>query len=276
MHTLIDSSKKKAGKLPALLLRSLKTGQIGHAYLFVGSEYVDKLAIAKNFMEMLKCDRLDFILIESEIIETKGVKKQSNIGIDQIKNIRYWASLSPFKSLRKIAVINEANKMTEEAANSLLKTLEESPSKTTFILITSSLNLLLPTIISRCQIIKFPLASFKHFASEDFLQEYETTAQDLINLINSDLAVKYKCAEDMAKDAGLAREKLKLWIFIFRDAVLNYFNCRDYVLKQNLLFKNYPVEKLMVIIRKMGQTNGLLSNSSINARLVLEVLMLEL
>lgn len=275
MISSLNLSKNKVGQLPALLIKSLEAGQIGHAYLFVGSEYIDKLVIAKQFTGALKCDSLDFILIEPEIIETKGVKKQSNIGIDQIKNIQYWASLSPYNSPRKVAVINNADKMTDEAANSLLKTLEESPPKTIFILITSSVNSLLPTIISRCQIIKFPLASFKHFTSEDFLKEYETAAQDLVSLINSDLAVKYKYAEDMAKDVGAAREKLKLWLFVFRDAVLNYLDCRNYVLKQNLLFKNYSVKKLMVIIKQIGQTSGLIANSSINARLALEVLMLE-
>lgn len=260
----------------AFLEKGAKSNRLAHAYLFAGSEYIDKLTIAQKFLEILKCDQLDYLFIEPQkVIEKKEVKKISEINIEQIRNLQYRLSLSPFKSPYQIAVINQAEKMTKEAANALLKTLEEPSSKAILILITSLLNSILPTIQSRCQIIKFPAPPVKSFKKPEFLEKYNLAARELNKLAESDLTAKYKYAENFSKDVGSAREQLGFWLMAVRDAILFKINCQQFAVGANQILGDYSLNQLNKIIKKIKETNNLLSNSSINARLALEVLMLE-
>jgi len=94
----------------------------------------------------------DILILEPKIIETeKGVKKESEISIDQIRKVQHQFSMFPYRASYKIALINQVEKMTSQASNCILKTLEEPNSKTILILITSKSELILPTIASRCQ-----------------------------------------------------------------------------------------------------------------------------
>jgi DNA polymerase-3 subunit delta' len=79
----------------------------------------------------------------------------SSIVIKQIRNLIEWLLLMPAQGTKRIVIILEADRMNEESANSFLKTLEEPPMDTLFILTSSRPDFLLPTIRSRCQIVKF-------------------------------------------------------------------------------------------------------------------------
>ncbi len=104
--------------------------------------------------------------LEKEIEEYKSAKIQEpyaiprfdrtvNIPVEQIRNLQREISLKPFEARRKVIIIAEAEKMHNSSANSLLKTLEEPPTDANLILTTSDLNKLLPTVVSRCQQIRF-------------------------------------------------------------------------------------------------------------------------
>lgn len=299
------------------LEKSAKNNRLAHAYLFAGSEYIDKLAVVQKFIKIFhpsgghpqgeSFDLFDYLFIEPLVIEKKevhppvnripsqnknqahtfggGVKKVSEINIEQIRDLQYRLSLSPLKSPYQVAIINQADKMTKEAANALLKTLEEPSPKAILILITSSLNSILPTIQSRCQIIKFPAPSISVFRKPEFLGKYNTAVRELNNLIKSDLIAKYKYAESLSKDAGLGREQLGFWLIAIRDAILSKIDCQRFAvsdfstspgISSSILFAtNYSLNQLNKIAKKIKETDNLLSNSSINARLALEVLMLE-
>lgn len=257
---------------------SIKQNRLGHAFLLIGSPYLNKLSIIDSFVKTLKCDRLDFMAIEPEIIEKKDIKKISDINLEKINNLRHWASLFPYKSPRKIAVINYAERMTNEASNALLKTLEEPPSRTIFILITSFPDLILPTIISRCEKIKLPaLALKKIFCSADLTEKYQQIVKNLKDLLRADLAVKYKYAEKLSKNTTEAKDELKFWLVAFRDCFLAKIGCADMQTNAGCaIMANYSTDKLNKIIKTIKNTDTLLTNPSINARLALEVLMLEL
>ncbi len=79
-----------------------------------------------------------------------------SIGIEEIRNLEHWLSLKPFQEKKKIVFIKEAQRLTIEAQNALLKTLEEPPPDSFIILTAPNRFLLLPTIISRCQISELP------------------------------------------------------------------------------------------------------------------------
>ena len=109
----------------------------------------------------------------------KTIKSGSEIiKIAQIRNIKTFLSQKSINSEKKIVLIIDAHLLNEAASNCLLKTLEE-PSNGIFILIPSKLNLLLDTIISRCQIVRF--RSFSSKQIESILKEYLNTSKLKIN-----------------------------------------------------------------------------------------------
>ena len=111
--------------------------------------------------------------------ELKTIKSGSEIiKIAQIRNIKTFLSQKSINSEKKIVLIIDAHLLNEAASNCLLKTLEE-PSNGIFILLTSKLNLLLDTIISRCQIVRFRSFSSKQIRS--ILKEYLDTSKLKIN-----------------------------------------------------------------------------------------------
>lgn len=155
------------------LKRTIKNGTISHSYIFEGEEGLGKKKIAYIFAKTLLCkeqkeepcnhctscmkfdggNHPDLLVIEPE----KGLIKKG-----EVESLINSVATSPFESLRKVFIINDSHKMNLEAKNALLKTLEEPPEYINIILITSSSNNLLPTILSRCQSIKFyPVESIK-------------------------------------------------------------------------------------------------------------------
>ncbi len=156
-----------------LLLKSLKEDKIFPSYIFMGADGVGKKYTAIEFAKAINCLNLsnDFEVCEKcsscnkinkvcspdlKIIEPiKG-----SIRIEQIRELRREINLKPFENRKKIYIIDHAEAMTLEASNCLLKTIEEPPDYAIMILICSKLDSVLPTIVSRCQLIKFKLIGY--------------------------------------------------------------------------------------------------------------------
>jgi len=126
------------------LSKALEQSKLAHAYLFAGPEGVGKKKTAQILAKSLNCN-YPFIL--SPIGES--------IKIEQIRQLQKDIHLKPADGQKKVYLLEEAEKMTEQAANSLLKILEEPPEYALLILLTSSPELILPTIRSRCQPVFF-------------------------------------------------------------------------------------------------------------------------
>ena len=163
----------------------LKRKAFSNGYIFYGPEGIGKKQTAMKFImeifnkyssnsniekKIIDKNHPDFLLIEptyflkgnlinrSEAEPTKNNKE--TIRIEQIRNLKTFLGQKSIESGSKIVLIDDAHLMNEAASNCLLKTLEE-PSNGIFILLTSRLNLLLDTIISRCQLIRFKSFSYK-------------------------------------------------------------------------------------------------------------------
>ncbi|GEM_PF-3478399 len=91
--------------------------------------------------------------ITADNINLVGNKETASIGIDQIKEVILESSRSSLTGSVKAYIINEAHRLTEEAQSTLLKILEEPPADTIFVLTTNNLDLILPTVVSRCRVI---------------------------------------------------------------------------------------------------------------------------
>ncbi len=182
----------------------IKNKSLANGYIFYGAEGLGKKQTALEFIKEIfkqssqsenveeritNNNHPDFLIIEPySLLSTKSsgssdlektVKSGSEIiKIAQIRNIKTFLGQKSINSEKKIVLIIDAHLLNEAASNCLLKTLEE-PSNGIFILLTSKLNLLLDTIISRCQIVRFRSFSSKQIKS--ILKEYLDTSKSKIN-----------------------------------------------------------------------------------------------
>ena len=149
-----------------LLKKLAELDKLPHALLFSGQEKLGKRTLATEFVKWLlkedigKRQHPDFIFIEPE---------EKEIKISQIRELIWKLSLKPSVAPFKVAIIDQAHCLNQEAQSSLLKTLEEPRGKALLILITEYPETLLPTILSRLQKIKF--YPVKKTEIEDYLQK---------------------------------------------------------------------------------------------------------
>ena len=150
------------------LTNALSSGMISHAYLFCGPRGTGKTTIARLLAKAVNCQGrgekkfepcnkcLSCLEInEGRAIDLIEVDAASNRGVDEIRELRDGIRFAPTKSKYKVFIIDESHQLTKEAANALLKTLEEPPSHAIFILATTEIHKMIPTIISRCQRFDF-------------------------------------------------------------------------------------------------------------------------
>lgn len=158
------------GEVVKSLTSSLAAGKVGHAYLWLGPAGVGKKTLAKAFAKKLLCGEggitngcqcpsccrfesgvhPDFIIVEPQ---------GNTLKIDQVRQVQYQAYLSPVMGKRKVYFFPEAEKLTDVAANSFLKLLEEAPPGIVFMFAAVRADSILPTIRSRCQVYHlFPVS----------------------------------------------------------------------------------------------------------------------
>ncbi|NPV83278.1 MAG: DNA polymerase III subunit delta' [Candidatus Aminicenantes bacterium] len=151
-----------------ILRLSLGKGRLPNSLLFFGPAGTGKLKTALTVARALNClektddscDRCDSCLRidrgqHPNVRVITREKNREQIVKEQIEEVNYLATLRPWGRGRLVFIIDEAERMNETVANSLLKTLEEPRSFAYFILVTEDLQLILPTIRSRCQVLKF-------------------------------------------------------------------------------------------------------------------------
>ena len=178
-----------------------------HSYMFIGVEGIGKKLIATEFSKRLLCnnEKIDCNSCKSCIeFDSKNhpdfliLEPDGNlIKIEQIRNMQKKIQEKPIISKRKIYIINDADKMTKEAQNCLLKTLEEPPEYISIILIGNNESSFLPTIKSRCMIIHFePLknAEIKKYLQTEFGTDSINIQDDMLDIFQGSIgkAIKLK------------------------------------------------------------------------------------
>lgn len=147
-----------------LLERSIQSSRLGHAYLFTGPAHVGKTALAVAFAQALLCQRgggapcgecaMCERISQDRYPDVQIIAaEKANIQIDQVRALQTDAALSPLEGRYKVFIIREIERATQPAANALLKILEEPPPQVILLLTASRRDRVLPTILSRCQVI---------------------------------------------------------------------------------------------------------------------------
>lgn len=133
------------------LQRSIASGMRAHGFLFTGPAHVGKMTLARAFArELLKSD----IDAHPDMIFLRRADDKKNISIEQVREMQGRLSLTSFLNSYKIALIEHAEDVSDQAAHALLKMLEEPHPNTVIIMIATDARQLLPTIVSRMQLIR--------------------------------------------------------------------------------------------------------------------------
>jgi len=197
------------------------------SYLFFGPDGIGKRATAIEFAKAINHDEVASRKIDSGnhpdvfIVYPEG--KASSIKIEKIREIIYQASLKPYEAEKRIFIISDAEAMTLEAQNALLKLLEEPPQNHILILTSSNAAALLSTVLSRCKVVKF------YSLSQDRIQEFleARNMEEKEAVLFSHMAMG---------SLGRAMELKEGDIIARRDQIVNdFFLRKSALLKENVL-----------------------------------------
>lgn len=312
-----------------LLKGHVASDTVRHAYLITGPQGVGRRTLALRLAQALNCtqpiapgepcgtcltcqqiDRMQYPDLEVIQAEQRG----GTLKIEQVRDLQRRISLAPYQGRYRVALLLFFEEANLNAANALLKTLEEPPGQVVIILTAESADLLLPTIVSRCEIIRLrplpvdilgqglqerwgvPVEQARLLASISAgrpgvaWQLYQNPTQielrkqwmnDHQSLLESPLRERFRYAENVSKDKEATRNLLLTWLLIWRDVLLKASGTHTPILnldhQQEIeqLSQNTGVAQSHAILTRIEQTLVLLEKN-INTRLALEVLMLDL
>ncbi|MBQ3509916.1 MAG: DNA polymerase III subunit delta' [Peptococcaceae bacterium] len=211
-----------------ILQCAIQNRHIAHAYLFAGPEGVGKKQTALALAQYLNCAAPDLNTFTScgncpsciqsvsgsqpdiLMLEPDG----ASIKIEQIRTLLSKVSLRSYENAYKVIIINDAHLMTEQAANCLLKTLEEPTDNTVFILITAQVQNLPVTILSRCQQISFHLLSPS--VIQDILQKLHPERQSQIGLVTALAKGSVSTAENLLANEEIAGARQEFYDLLMK------------------------------------------------------------
>lgn len=227
--------------------RAIRTGNAARAFLFLGPEHVGKFTVARDLaMQFLGLSMdahsnrpvPDLIVLSPERVEEKGKIREKQVSVESVREAIHLLALSSFGGKGRVLLIENVGKLSEEAQNALLKTVEEPPENTLIILIAHEFGAALPTLASRSEKIFFSSISPEEMhaalpnANETLMllglpglaatKDQESIAEDLMVLQKLDrfdaipIFERLSLAESLANDIPRAERILLLWMMLLR------------------------------------------------------------
>jgi len=225
---------------------------MAHSYLFSGAREIGKKTFAIEFAGLVGCKFPDL-----KIVTKKDDKNE--VDISQIREVQKFLSYKSYNGGFKIVIVDDAEKMNVEAQSCFLKTLEEPKGQTLIVMVSSRPDMLLPTITSRCQTIKFFRPKDLPLNSERAKREQEIL-KDLLPIIDSNLADKFKYVKSIDFDKQDFGEIL--------EAMQKHF--------RGLLLADYSQKKVINTLNLIEEFNKRFLFTNANPKLALEILLMEL
>ncbi|MGZ9163669.1 MAG: DNA polymerase III subunit delta' [Anaerolineales bacterium] len=311
-----------------MLKKHVVNGTTRHAYLFAGAPGLGRRTLALRFAQALNCltpleagipcgtcrdckqieamQHADLTVIQAE---TEG----GTLKVDQIRETRRTLTFKPYQSKYRVAIFLRFQEANDNAANALLKTLEEAPSYAVLILTADNPEQLLPTIVSRCEVLRLrPLRVedvsrelelrgletgqaklIAHISggrfgyarqlieSESLLEKREQRLNDLQSLIAASRVEKFAYADKLARDKDSMRQAILIWLSYWRDVMLRAAQAETPLVNMD---RNVEIEDLagrLDLSAARRVVNGLEDvlekmERNVNSRLLAEVMLLDL
>ncbi len=311
-----------------MLRKHIIHGTTRHAYLFSGPPGLGRRTLALRFAQALNCPTplsagipcgtcRDCKQIESmKHADLTVIQSESDGGIlkvDQIREARRTLILKPYMSKYRVALFLRFHEANDNAANALLKTLEEAPSYAVLILTADNPEQLLPTILSRCEVLRLrPLAvedvqrelerrglensrakliahisggrmgyAIRLIEDDSLLDEREEKLNDLQRLIAASRVEKFAYADKLSKDKDAMRQTILIWLSYWRDVMLRTAQAETPLVNVDRNVEIESVAGAMSLSESRRVASALETaleqmERNVNPRLLAEVLLLDL
>ncbi|MGH2515743.1 MAG: DNA polymerase III subunit delta' [Ktedonobacterales bacterium] len=326
MHGTIGHQQARAR-----LARAVAAGQVSHADLFTGPESIGKTTLALEFAKLLLCEQPDLAAgvpcnecgscrkvehgnhPDLALVAPEEGKRQ--LGVDVVRESVMWlANLAPSEGLWRVFILPEAERMTPSTVNALLKTLEEPPPSVVLLLTSGEPETLLPTLLSRCQVMPLqPLATsevaaaleegwhaahpearalaelangrlgwaVRALAKPELREERARHLEQIVALAAAPRDARLRAAATFASDGETARRVLEQWVLWWRDVTLAACGAANLtsagVARQEAERQGRALgcPRAEAFLRKLVEAQAAL-DANANPRLTLEVLLLDL
>ncbi len=311
-----------------MLRQHVTRHEIRHAYLITGATGLGKRTLALRLAQALNCEKPISAGVPCLICRTcKQIESMAHpdltiiqaedeggtLKVDQIREIQRTLNLKPYQSNYRVAIFLRFHEANDSAANALLKTLEEAPSHAVLILTAENPEQLLPTINSRCEILRLrplPIESItndlmQHGLEEErarllahisggrpgyarklmddvtLLEKRDEQLNDLQTLLPAPRVEKFSYADKLSKDKDLMRKTILVWLSYWRDVLLRVAGAETPLIN---IDRNMEIEFLAGRL-DLTSARKIVSNleatlekmdKNVNARLLAEVLLLDL
>lgn len=317
-----------------MLRRHVARGETRHAYLFAGAPGLGRRTLALRLAQALNCEKPispgepcltcrtckqieemrhpDLAILQS-VDDEGNAKVGGTLRVDQIREVQRSLNLKPYQSQFRVALFLRFHEANDNAANALLKTLEEAPAHAVLLLTADTPEQLLPTINSRCEILRLrslPIEAivadlmdrgvdedrarllahisggrpgFARRLVEDatMLEKREERLNDLQTLLPAPRVEKFSYAEKLAKDKDAMRQTILVWLSYWRDVLLRVAGAETPLINVD---RNMEIEFLagrldLSSARKVVSDHESVLEKmerNVNSRLLAEVLLMDL
>ena len=311
-----------------MLKKHVTNGTTRHAYLFAGPPGLGRRTLALRFAQALNCQspveagmpcgqcrdcRQIAAMQHADLAIVQSESEGAVLKVDQIREARRTLVLKPYQAQYRVALFLRFQEANDNAANALLKTLEEAPSYAVLILTADSPEQLLPTIVSRCEVIRLrPLRveevqseletrgletgkakliahlsggrfgyALRLLEDESLLERREERLNDLQSLISATRVEKFAYADKLARDKESMRQAILIWLSYWRDVLLRTAQAETPLTNVD---RNVEIESLAQHL-DLSMTRRVVTGledvldkmeRNVNSRLLAEVLLLDL
>jgi DNA polymerase-3 subunit delta' len=310
-----------------LLKGHIHGGEVRHAYLFTGPQGVGRRTLALQFAQALNClnppapgefcgecriCRQTAAMQHSDLAVLQAEKEGGILKVEQVREVQHSLSLLPYEARYRVALLLRFQEANPNAQNALLKTLEEAPQRVVLLLTADSAESLLPTIVSRCEVLRLrPLALDRlqqelqdrslspadarllaHLSGGRLgealrlkddpgrLEQRRAFIDDLLHMLSASRRERFTYAEAVVKDKESLREGYGIWLSFWRDLMLRTASPDlplinlDMEVEINSLADqvDLPTARACVAALEQGITR---LDGNLNGRLLTEVLLLD-
>ena len=311
-----------------LLAEHVAQGRERHAYLITGPQGVGRRTLALRFTEALNCvkpptpgkpcrkcstcKRIE-VMQHPDLTVVEAEHEGEVLRIDQVREIQHSLSLAPYEARYRVALILRFEEAHPSAANAMLKTLEEPPPQVVVILTAQSAESLLPTIVSRCEVLRLrPLSvdettrglqsisgvpqeqaeklahisggrpgyAIRLYEQPRLLEQRETWLVELLRLLASSRGERFAFAKECVDNKEELRSELQVWLTFWRDALIyaagiaNPITNQDFSPRIKKLADEIGLHKAQFYVNSIESTMDRIDRN-VNSRLAIEVLLMD-